>query len=71
MFRKLLTSIGGSEQNDNELFDESKLTDEDWVNWKRRCARNLGIFITDGDEVILASRHKPVEGQSGSHKELL
>ena len=39
------------------VFDETKLTDKQWVDWKRRCAKHVGILITDQDEIILASRN--------------
>lgn len=39
------------------VFDETKLTDKQWVAWKKRCFKNLmGFEFTGDDGEILKTR---------------
>lgn len=68
MFTRLRTVLQKSKEVP-QVFDENKLTDEEWVAWKLRCAKHMEIKITEPYEVILASRHKqPVTTEGVSFK---
>jgi hypothetical protein len=64
MLNNLFLAMKSVTKHDSSDFDETKLSDSEWVKWKRRCAKHLNIEITDADEVILASR-KTSEGEKG------
>lgn len=53
------------------VFDETNLTDQEWLAWKIRCARNLGFKGEFNKEEMLASRSRPTstENQSKHTKE--
>lgn len=53
------------------FFREEKLSDEEWLAWKIRCARNLGFKGEFNKEEMLASRRRPAstENQSKHTKE--
>lgn len=53
------------------FFREEDLSDEEWLAWKIRCARNLGFKGEFNKEEMLASRGRPIgtENQSKPTKE--